>query len=312
MSVLEQLTARAQASSARIVFPEGSDERIIRAADRLSELGICEPIVLDVATTQHDAEGIAKYAQVLTERSGMPAEILEMMLAEPLNYAAAMVAAGDADGMVAGLACATQDVIMSSRMLIGLAEGCELPSSFFIMELPEDSAGYELGENGCLIFADCAVVANPTASELASIAVTTADSAAKLLGWKPRVAMLSFSSMGSAVHDDVSKVTEALEIANGERADLDIEGEFQVDTAIVASVAASKIKGESNVAGSANVLIFPDLDSGNMAYKLVQRLAGAAAYGPVLQGFAKPVSDLSRGATVDDIVGSAIITAAQV
>ena len=327
MNVIEQLTARAQAGSARIVFPEGTDERIVAAADFLREQGICEPIVLgagdasedasaaDAATTVPTAQA-SKYAHALAERTEMPAEILEMMLAEPLNYAAAMVASGDADGMVAGLACATQDVIMSSRMLIGLREGCELPSSFFIMELPEGVAGYKLGEDGCLVFADCAVVANPTASELASIAITTADSTTKLLGWESRVAMLSFSTTGSAVHDDVKKVAEALEIARGNRADLAIEGEFQADTALIEAVAVSKVAtsdgGAHRVAGRANVLIFPDLDAGNIAYKLVQRLAGAAAYGPVLQGFAKPVSDLSRGATVDDIIGAAIITAAQV
>jgi phosphate acetyltransferase len=255
-----------------------------------------------------DSEKITEYAHTLSGRIDMPADILEMMLTEPLNYAAAMVAVGDADGMVAGLACATQDVIMSSQMLIGLADSISLPSSFFIMELDNP----DIGEEGCLVFADCAVVPQPTADELADIAISTADSVRRLLGWVPRVAMISFSSQGSAVHDDVKKVQEALAKVRGNRADLSVDGEFQVDTAIVASVAASKVKGTSAVAGKANILIFPDLDAGNAGYKLVQRLAGANAYGPVLQGFQKPISDLSRGATVDDIVGAAILTAAQV
>jgi phosphate acetyltransferase len=219
-----------------------------------------------------------------------------------------MVAVGEADGMVAGLACATQDVIMSSQMLIGLTQGISLPSSFFIMEVPDCA----FGEDGNLIFADCAVAAQPNADELADIAISTADSATRILGWDPRVALISFSSKGSASHEDVTKVRQALDKINTVRDDIKADGEFQVDTAIVESVASSKLKEPSDVAGKANVLIFPDLDAANAGYKLVQRLAKANAYGPVLQGFAKPVSDLSRGATVEDIVGSAVLVAAQV
>lgn len=307
MTIMDTLVARAMGKSVRIVFPEGADERIVQAAHELESRDIAQPLVLCDENLTKKSE----YAAALTDRTGMPAEILEMMFSDPLNYAAAMVALGDAEGMVAGLSCATQDVIMSAQMIIGLAEGISLPSSFFIMELPVDAAGYELGEDGCLVFADCAVVANPTTSELADIAIATADSVARLLKWQPRVAMLSFSTHTSAVHDDVTKVTEALRKIHTTRPDIVADGEFQADTALVASIAAHKVKGESKVAGCANVLVFPDLDAGNIAYKLVQRLAGAKAYGPVLQGFAKPVSDLSRGATLPDIVGAATLIAAQ-
>ena len=306
MAVMDALFAHAQQKQARIVFPEGTDERIVAAAAELEKRGIAHPIV--VRADDITDEKKSAYAHALSEQAGMPVEILEMMLAEPLNFAAAMVAVGDADGMVAGLGCATMDVILSGQMLIGLLDDISIPSSFFIMEL-DDIA---IGEEGCLIFADCAVTVQPTFDQLADVAITTADSAKRILGWEPRVAMLSFSTQGSAVHDDVFKVTEALAKVRSERADIMIDGEFQVDTALIDSVAASKIKGESEVAGKANILIFPDLDSGNAGYKLVQRLAGAAAYGPVLQGFKKPVSDLSRGATVEDIVGAAVLVAAQV
>jgi len=306
MAVMDALIANAQNKQSIIVFPEGSDERVIQAAKELKDRNIAEPIIIHAEDIT--PEKISEYAHALTDRADMPVEILEMMLTEPLNYAAAMVAVGEADGMVAGLACATQDVIMSSQMLIGLADGISLPSSFFIMELDNPA----IGEGGCLVFADCAVVPQPTFDELADIAISTADSVKTLLGWEPRVAMISFSSQGSASHDDVKKVQEALAKVRTNRIDILADGEFQVDTAIVESVAASKIKGESAVAGKANILIFPDLDAGNAGYKLVQRLAGANAYGPVLQGFKKPISDLSRGATVDDIVGAAILTAAQV
>jgi len=306
MAVMDALIANASKKQARIVFPEGSDERISAAAAELEKRGIARPIV--VHATDITEQSKSAYAHALSERADMPVEILEMMLAEPLNYAAAMVAAGDADGLVAGLACATTDVILSGQMLIGLLDDISIPSSFFIMELPNTG----IGEGGCLVFADCAVAVQPSIGELSDIAITTADSARRILGWEPRVAMLSFSSQGSAVHDDVKKVTEALDKVRTTRADIVIDGEFQVDTALIESVAAAKIKGDSAVAGKANVLIFPDLDAGNMGYKLVQRLAGAAAYGPVLQGFKKPVSDLSRGATVEDIVGAAVLVAAQV
>ena len=306
MAVMDALIANARKKQARIVFPEGSDERIALASAELEIQGIAHPIVIRESDITEEAK--SAYARALSGSSGMPVEILEMMLAEPLNFASAMVAVGDADGLVAGLGCATTDVILTGQMLIGLLDGISIPSSFFIMELDDKT----IGEEGCLVFADCAVTVQPSADELADIAITTAKSARNILGWEPRVAMLSFSSHGSAVHDDVTKVTQALEKVQNSRIDLAVDGEFQVDTALVASVASSKIKRESAVAGKANVLIFPDLDAGNAGYKLVQRLAKASSYGPVLQGFKKPVSDLSRGATVEDIVGASILVAAQV
>jgi len=303
---MDTLIANAQKKHTRIVFPEGSDERITQAAHKIEKRGIAHPIIIE--PSMMTAEAISAYAHQLTELTEMPLEILEMMLAEPLNFATAMVALGEADGMVAGLDCATQDVIMSSQMFIKLDEAISLPSSFFIMELADN----DLGEDGCLIFADCAVVVQPTFDELADIAISTADSAQRILGWQPRVAMLSFSTKGSAGHADVKKVTEALDKVRTNRADIAIDGELQVDSALVSSVAAAKVKEKSEVAGKANILVFPDLDAANAGYKLVQRLAGAKAYGPVLQGFRKPVSDLSRGATVEDIIGAAVLVAAQV
>jgi phosphate acetyltransferase len=210
--------------------------------------------------------------------------------------------------MVAGLVHATEKVILSSEMYVGLNPGVEIPSSYFVMDVPD----WQGGEDGLIVFADCAVVVNPSSSELAGIALSSAASARALLGWEPRVAMISFSTKGSGTHPDVDKVVEALTIAREADPGLLIDGELQVDSAVVPVVSERKIKGENILKGRANILIFPDLDAGNAAYKLVQRLAGAAAYGPILQGFTKPVSDLSRGATVDDIVGATTIVAAQV
>ncbi|TFH39980.1 MAG: hypothetical protein E4H01_17350 [Lysobacterales bacterium] len=229
-------------------------------------------------------------------------------LSEPLNFAAMMLRAGDADGMVAGLLHSTEDVILASEMFVGLADGIDIPSSYFVMDIPN----WKGGEDGLIVFADCAVVTNPTSQELAGIALSSAASARNLLGWEPRVAMISFSTKGSGTHPDVDKVVEALALVRKTNPGLCIDGELQVDSAVVPSVAEKKIKGENVLKGRANILVFPDLDAGNAAYKLVQRMAGAAAYGPVLQGFAKPVSDLSRGATVDDILGAITIIAAQV
>ncbi|MCL2492411.1 MAG: phosphate acyltransferase [Coriobacteriia bacterium] len=306
MAVMDALIANAKKKKAHIVFPEGHDPRVVKAAKKLEREGIAHPIVLEEKDLT--AKKISKYAHAFTDLTELPIEILEMMLAEPLNFAAAMVAAGDADGMVAGLDCATQDVIMSSQLFIKILDNISLPSSFFIMELDDP----KFGEDGCLVFADCAVVVQPTFDELADIAITTADSVKHLLGWEPRVALLSFSTKGSAGHEEVKKVIKALDKVQTNRLDIKIDGEFQADTALDPKVARTKIEVDSEVAGKANVLIFPDLDAGNTGYKLVQRLAGAKAYGPVLQGFRHPVSDLSRGATVDDIVGAAVVVAAQV
>ena len=255
-----------------VVLPEGHDERIVKAARILKDQQIAEPVLL-----------------------GKPQQI----------EAARTKADVSLDGIPA---INTATVIQAGVLTVGFAPGINTPSSFFLMIIPE----FQGEKDKPFIYADCAVNIDPTAEELAEIALASADSGAKLLGETPKVALLSFSTKGSASHVLVDKVVQALEIARQRRSDLAIDGEFQVDSAIVPAVAAKKVKDQSPVAGKANILIFPDLNSGNIAYKLTQYTAGAKAFGPFLQGFAKPISDLSRGAGVDDIVATTAITLAQV
>ena len=328
MELMKNIWEAAQRDRKRIVLPEGEEERNLVASQKIKENGLADVTLVGnlgvikkkAAELKVNLDGINivdpeisdkidDYVQEFYEmrkNKGMTIEKAEKIVRDPLYYGTMMVKLGDADGMVSGAIHTTGDLLRPGLQIIKTAPGVSVVSSFFIMVVP----GSEYGDEGMLLFSDCAVNPNPTAEQLASIAIATAETAKNLFGMSPKVAMLSFSTMGSADHELVDKVRKATELAKELRPDLSIDGEMQLDAAIVSKVAKQKAPN-SEVAGNANVLIFPDLQAGNIGYKLVQRFAKAEAIGPVCQGFAKPINDLSRGCSAEDIVNVVAITAVQ-
>jgi phosphate acetyltransferase len=328
MDLMKNLFSMAQSDIKKIVLPEGEEERTLEAckqikAEKLAEailVGNEENIKANAKKIGLDLDGITvidpaksektkEYAEALYEirkNKGMTIEKAEKTVLDPLYYGTMMVKLGDGDGMVSGAIHTTGDLLRPGLQIIKTAPGVSSVSSFFIIMVPD----CEYGDNGLFLFADCGVNIDPDSEQLASIAIATAETAKQLCNMDPKVAMLSFSTKGSAKHASVDNVVEAVKIANERRPDLAIDGELQMDAALVKSVAAQKAPG-SKVAGNANVLVFPDLGAGNIAYKTAQRLGKADAIGPLCQGFAKPINDLSRGCSAEDIVKTVVVTAVQ-
>ena len=329
MGFIDVIKQRAKDNIKTIVLPETEDMRTLEAADKILKEGIARLVligkedevkksaadagldisgaqIVDPATSEKTQGYIDKLVELRQKKGMTPEEAREILLNQYLYYGVMMVKMGDADGMVSGACHSTADTLRPCLQILKTRPGTKLVSAFFLIVVPD----CEYGANGAFIFADSGLVQNPNPEELAAIAASSAASFELLVQEKPVVAMLSHSTKGSAKHADVDKVLEATRIAKEQNPDLALDGEFQLDAAIVPSVGASKAPG-SPVAGKANVLVFPDLDAGNIGYKLAQRLAKAEAYGPITQGIAKPVNDLSRGCSADDIVGVVAVTSVQ-
>lgn len=329
MGFIDKIKMQAKNDKKTIVLPETSDIRTLQAADKILKEGFADIILLgdekainELAHTQgldlraakfinpSASELLGEFVELfvkLRSHKGMDHDkARDLLTKDSLYFGAALVKSKKADGMVAGAIHATSDVLRSALQIVGTASDCKLVSTFFIMVVPN----CDYGLNGTFVFSDAGLCQNPNAEELAHIALSSAKSFKAMTHQEPIIAMLSHSTYGSASHPDVDKVVQATKIAKSLAPELPLDGELQLDAAIVPSVGESKAKG-SKVAGKANVLIFPDLDSGNIGYKLVQRLANAQAYGPITQGMSAPVNDLSRGCSVDDIVGVVALTALQ-
>ncbi|MCX7951740.1 MAG: phosphate acetyltransferase [Clostridiales bacterium] len=328
MSIMQTIWEKAKQDKKRIVLPEGSEKRTVKAAEIIKREGLAEVVLIGnheaISNTAKevgaDIEGIEIIDPIQSEKydtyveqfyemrksKGVTIEKAREIMKDEIYFGTMMVKMKDADGLVSGAIHSTGDLLRPALQIIKTAPGMSIVSSCFVMEIPNKT----YGEDGLMLFADCAVNPNPNAEELASIAIATANTAKVLCGIEPRIAMLSFSTKGSAKHELVDKVVKATEIAKEQAPHFMIDGELQLDAAIVPKVAELKAPN-SDVAGKANVLVFPDLQAGNIGYKLVQRLAGAEAIGPICQGFAAPVNDLSRGCSIDDIVNVVAITAVQ-
>ncbi len=327
MAFIDEIKKKARAVKKTIVLPESMDRRTWEAVETVIKEDIANVVVLGTpeeveanskglevsgatVINPNTSDKLDEYVDALVElrkNKGMtPEEARRLLTTDYMFYACMMLKSGAADGIVSGACHSTANTLRPALQIVKTKPGSKIASAFFVMDVPN----CEYGENGTFVFGDCGLNQNPTPEELAVIAVSSAESFKFLVGAEPKVAMLSHSSKGSAKHADVDKVAEATRIAKELAPELKLDGELQADAAMVPSVGASKAPG-SDVAGQANVLIFPDLDAGNIGYKLVQRLAKAEAYGPMLQGIAKPVNDLSRGCSASDIVGVVAITAVQ-
>lgn len=328
MELMENLFLKALQNKKTIVLPEGEEDRTISAASKVLSDGLASLILIgneknitdkalslkaDISKavivdprTSNNTNFYAEQLHELRKHKGMTLEDAQELILDNVYFATMMLKLGEADGMLSGAIHTSGDLLRPALQIIKAAPTASIVSSFFIMMVPN----CEYGDNGLFLFADCGLNQNPTAEQLADIAIQTSITAKELCNMEPKIALLSFSTKGSAEHESINKIREALTIAKSLSPNLSIDGELQLDAAIIPEVALQKAPG-SNVAGHANILIFPDLEAGNIGYKLVERLAKAQAIGPLCQGFAKPVNDLSRGCSVDDIVKAIVVTAVQ-